>query len=974
MMRIVWLGVILMLCIVRCGAGAAEVHLADDSLLNPPAPFPPTLPPIRRLPVLFVHGHAIDFQLGSDNTTDDPANPNYKSNWWNSRDSLPSFKQTLDNPNNSLLDIEPYFIRFEDQTRSITEDAAEIQQAVDDIVRRHNPGFDTTAPSAPPPVQVVIIAYSKGTLSTRQYLKSLQVQVQDPGGVALLPPRPNYRPVSEFIAISPPNHGLATPLFRSTTKISVKQLYNGVTPPDLLGGGCGSAYGEAKADNFIEILNGETSLDTQVSTSAPAPNEAPGSRGSGLGPRDGILYVTLFATNNDDMIGGDTPSGDCRNRALASNLSADAINLTIAGISNDGQLLPNLRKAAVHANTPHTQDVICMALFAAIHHGSPAGQTCTRDGDIPVIPLPQPVATVLALDLSGSMLAPACNNCPSRLDVLKDAVELFVQLWSQMGRTSDRLGVTYFRTNVDQPQFNGDILPMLTSTNVAAILNHVRGQESLPTNLTAMGGALQRSVEALRALPVQDAVRRHVVLFSDGMQNVNPMVHEVAASPPQHDISDIAGHPASNVPPANPAMRLDLLSDPSDGLPDIRVNTIGVGAGAFLTLLDAIARQAQGFGRATINAEDLRQFFVEELINTLRGFSPQLIDYRRGSLSKTGAVESFLVNRGARKLLLKVSWPRGQALEIRAFRGGVDMTNEAQIAAGGFYRILAINFPPSGARDTERGEWQLRISGKTGTRYEAAAIVDEPQIRYRTRFGSIRNEVGSPLVLAVDVTADGRPIAGPVAVTATVTRPRIGIGNLLTSIRPLAVGKPGFEPGMSAAERRVAALVQDSRQWRNLGPSTQSIRLEGNSKGGFRAVFPNISVPGIYRVVVRLTGDDRQLGRFERIESATAIVRFAAADLAKSALRLREEPKTGALALTLRPADRRGNLLGPSFAAEVGLALSAGKISGPEDLGDGRYRFVLSLSKGEEPALTLAVAERLLFKGTVKELRAKLRR
>jgi hypothetical protein len=159
--------------------------------------------------VLFVHGHAIDFELGSDNTTDDPADPNYKKNWWAGLNGLPSFKQTFEHPSNSWLDIEPYFIRFEDQARSITEDARDIQQAVDDIIRRHNPNFDPTAPSGPPPVQLVIIAYSKGTISTRQYLKSLQQQVQDNGGISLPPPRPGYRPVSEFIAIAPPNHGLA---------------------------------------------------------------------------------------------------------------------------------------------------------------------------------------------------------------------------------------------------------------------------------------------------------------------------------------------------------------------------------------------------------------------------------------------------------------------------------------------------------------------------------------------------------------------------------------------------------------------------------------------------------------------------------------------------------------------------------------------------------------------------------------------
>ena len=67
--------------------------------------------------------------------------------------------------------------------------------------------------------------------------------------------------------------------------------------------------------------------------------------------------------------------------------------------------------------------------------------------------------------------------------------------------------------------------------------------------------------------------------------------------------------------PTTPPMRLDTLSDPADAFPDVTVDTIGVGAGQpFLGLLAAIAAQSGGHARSTVNAEDLRQFFVEELI------------------------------------------------------------------------------------------------------------------------------------------------------------------------------------------------------------------------------------------------------------------------------------------------------------------------------------------------------------------------
>jgi hypothetical protein len=259
-MRRLLLCVLAALCLAPRAADAVELYDTNGQSID--ITVPPTWPApagLRRQPVLFVHGHAADTF----------ADPNYKKNFWEDADDnlllsgLTSFKKTLDDNVNSGLDIEDYYIRFADRNRSITDDAFDIGQAVDYIIRRHNENFDPATAMLPPPVQVVIIGYSKGTLSSRQYLKSLQAQVQDSGGISLPPPRPGYRPVSEFIAIAPPNHGIAAPLIfdeTATDQISIQQLYNGVEPE---GSGCGNAFNplHPQAANFIEILNGETTLD-----------------------------------------------------------------------------------------------------------------------------------------------------------------------------------------------------------------------------------------------------------------------------------------------------------------------------------------------------------------------------------------------------------------------------------------------------------------------------------------------------------------------------------------------------------------------------------------------------------------------------------------------------------------------------------------------------------------------------------------
>jgi hypothetical protein len=136
-------------------AAAVEVRLADDSLLAVDSP-----PLQGRLPVLFVHGH------NDERQQTEIASPNYRKNWQDP--SRLSFNKVL--AQNTGLGIEPYYIRFVEQNRSITEDAREIGEAIELILHRHDPNY----PARPTHVRVVIIAYSKGTISTRQYLKSLR--------------------------------------------------------------------------------------------------------------------------------------------------------------------------------------------------------------------------------------------------------------------------------------------------------------------------------------------------------------------------------------------------------------------------------------------------------------------------------------------------------------------------------------------------------------------------------------------------------------------------------------------------------------------------------------------------------------------------------------------------------------------------------------------------------------------------------
>jgi hypothetical protein len=302
----------------------------------------------------------------------------------------------------------------------------------------------------------------------------------------------------------------------------------------------------------------------------------------------------------------------------------------------------------------------------------------------------------------------------------------------------------------------------------------------------------------------------------------------------------------------------------------IAVDTIGIGASeSFVGLLQEIASATGGRTWPTTDPMfDLRRFFVEELINALKGFSPQLVAYRRGALATKGSTESFVIESGAKKLVLKVSCQRPNAVDFSVDRNGVDVTSAGRLISGAFYKIFVIDFP---ARNqlTSRGTWRVRIKGKARAAYEAAAIVDGGNISYDARFDVERPRVGSPFELVVRLTSGGKPIHRTSRVTVSLMRPRVGLDRLLGDIKPGELR--AFEPGMSVNEQKELALVQKAERWIALKPKPEQLAMKANQKGEFRARIQP-SVTGIYTAVVTIEGVDERVGRFNRTTTAVTVV------------------------------------------------------------------------------------------------------
>ncbi|HEU5319631.1 MAG TPA: hypothetical protein VFX28_02430, partial [Methylomirabilota bacterium] len=178
-----WVLATLLVAAATSPAGAFDLYRVDTAgqfvLVNGPNGTCPSAP--RPRPVLFVHGHDFGGTGGS-----------YQANF--TATTGPSFAGALARAENQDLGIEAYYIQMLVADRSIFEDAQRIGQAIGLIQGCQDP-------ASPAGVRVAVIGYSKGTISTRVYLRSRQMDlsVDFPGEVALDPPGVN--PVTEFVAL-----------------------------------------------------------------------------------------------------------------------------------------------------------------------------------------------------------------------------------------------------------------------------------------------------------------------------------------------------------------------------------------------------------------------------------------------------------------------------------------------------------------------------------------------------------------------------------------------------------------------------------------------------------------------------------------------------------------------------------------------------------------------------------------------------
>ncbi|MGH9464771.1 MAG: choice-of-anchor X domain-containing protein [Thermoanaerobaculia bacterium] len=614
-----------------------------------------------------------------------------------------------------------------------------------------------------------------------------------------------------------------------------------------------------------------------------------------------------------------------------------------------------------------------------------------------------PVDLILVLDFSGSMNDPAPVTGKPKVQVLREAVELLLETWKDHAHPDDQIGVVYFGTEAEI--FGGTLLHDFFDT-WEAIRDDVNAR--VPDGWTAMGAGLHMGMESLKNPVTQELLfdpanprSRHMILFSNGMQNRSPMLVPDLEFPEFLVVRD-------QTSAENPDVTGDSNVVIGDGLYSgfplaphtLHVHTVGIGVvensggEGWHTLLQLLADQQQGKQNFITDARQLEGIFLEDLVASLKGSTLEYLFEEELDLASAKAAELAVpINPTTKKFSLVISW-RGQAsppprLEL-VRPDGLAEPIERITRGGNRYLVLTRFMDPRTGDPGEAGVWRLRLAhprtsgavgalaavgegqGLTPLRLRVHALLDDRALQYA--FLVPRNRrVGDPLLVKALATEGGEPLRWMDEVTVTVRRPGAAVGELLARSRHrLAAGAP-FDADATASplQRKLLAAFSDPAFAARLAATFETLQLVDDGSAGdttagdgrFSRALATLGVPGHYELRFRMRGHTLSGHPFAREETVSIVVRIG--PIAPERSGVVRGTEAGRRVVRFTPRDAAGNLLGPGFGSLIVVRTEDGRELGVVDHLDGSYSAAYPEGAGPETPLVISLAGETFQDGPV---------
>ncbi|HEX6096511.1 MAG TPA: outer membrane beta-barrel protein [Thermoanaerobaculia bacterium] len=581
-----------------------------------------------------------------------------------------------------------------------------------------------------------------------------------------------------------------------------------------------------------------------------------------------------------------------------------------------------------------------------------------------------PIDVILVLDESGSMslLPPNVGAGDNRWQILEKAVTAFVQRWQVIDApvppkewSGDRIGVVFFTTNATNHSFMGSFFrargtnPPGMGHDWQAVIGALAGHG--PSDMTAMGKGINNALD--QWIPLSPLARNDAafVIFTDGIQNIDPLVKDKCPIPNQNPCMNPTT--IQELVPTGGGNPVELWSR---GIP-MQTIAFGTPESAQATLLNRISNQTSGTPFQAADAFGTFDAFGNALVGLLKGSTISLAHRSTGTLAAApGPLVPVEIDASVERAVFSVEWmgSRANMLDLQLFPPGVtpgpaDTGVPATQTAGSTSSLSkGWDMPASGPT----GTWHVRVVRRFGADaasapvpYNLSAYMLEGRLKFHLTVDQMEPGTGDPIGVRAQVAFNSEPLEKlpDGAIRVRIRRPGESFGTILhdTVIDiPQRTGSDATTP----YDRKVQAM---EREIDRITPrDADTITLTPIGDGIYTGSFTGNTVAGRYHFDTTLDWDVPETGRIRRIERTERVVKVNADPEGTRISSTRNDD--GTVTVTVTPRDRFGNYAGPGYGHRIGIASANGRIAGPpsDPNQTGDYVFtVVDVPKEEEPKI-----------------------
>jgi len=578
-----------------------------------------------------------------------------------------------------------------------------------------------------------------------------------------------------------------------------------------------------------------------------------------------------------------------------------------------------------------------------------------------VIYMRSPVDVVMVMDVSDSMTypSPAAPVGDSKLDMMKQTMTMITDFLRDHGQPDDCMGLVWFTDDVSA--YHNLTNQYLVSVHTYHTDLRTQIQSKTTGTCTAMGAGLQKSFQMLAG----SAHGKYVVLCTDGMQNVQPMVskvgnhYEIIDSPGMYECG---GHSSIVAQPG-----VDIASYGTT------VHTIGVGITAnYGTFLQEIADATGGYYRGTNDPDiDLDLIYFVDLCNCLAGGSPSVVLHAPSILGadQCTAEEHFSINQTVRKMTVTLSWKKslGGSLTFWLYSpDGTLLDLHREMRFSETYAMATIFLPPSksGKEIQHVGKWRLVIAGQyPGKRaeYHAMVIAEDYNIKYRLDYPRKIYSVGDLLPVRIQLKDLKRLITRFNRVLINTACLPVPLQDMLAQYKYHDLARKGTKPKRKSEYSKNPFMLKletmevDQRFKKMIKPERKQLsfskeKLKSYLKTEEIHIPIRLTQPGLHTFKVEIQADAPKGGPIQRVDLISVFVVPGHAD-PKHTQAITKEIAAGKMrgvSVQAIPRNSRGQLFGPGYAKE--FKATAGKKAirmDVQDLLNGSYEMSILLPEGE---------------------------